>query len=340
MKIHLTQIDETELLPLLKARSSHSLAHTLVDDPDAADLILILGNFSSNPSLLLDSLCYRTFPERCAVYTEDDIYLPIVPGVYCSAHIDQHTRIGRIFSYTYISRNGRYKNPYLAETDSGAPIESAVSKRFLFTFQGGSTSLLRKRIFNLRFNRPDVLIENTSTYYHWDDSQPDRVDRQAVYAETIAASHFVLCPRGAGVASIRFFEVMSVGIAPVLIADDYALPPGPVWDDFLLRVPERDIGRLPAILEQHLPTAAKRGRLARQAFLKHFSVQHEFDRVVELAAISLRHATPPEEHFRRQQAAIIRRLNLRRKLRDTVRGIVLSTMRHLHLKNPYQMNER
>jgi hypothetical protein len=340
MKVFLAQLEETELLPLLKTRSALSVANAVVDEPAAADLILLLGSFSAKPNLLLDDPCYRAFPDRCAVYTEDDIYLPIVPGVYCSAHIDRHTQIGRIFSYTYISRNGRYKNPYLAEVDSAAPIASATRKKYLFSFQGGSTSLLRKRMFNLRFNRPDVLIENTSAYYHWDDSQPERIDRQAIYAETVAASHFVLCPRGAGVASIRFFEVMSAGIAPVLIADDYALPPGPAWDDFLLRVRERDIEKLPALLEKHLPSAAERGRLARETFLRYFSVQHEFDRVVELAALSLRHAPPAEGYFRRQQAAVIRRVNLQRRVRGLIRSAALRAIQLLHLENPYEMNTR
>lgn len=336
MNIYLTQVADTELLPMLKARAVHSETHSLVDAPEAADLILILGSFGENPDLLLDHACYRAFPDRCAVYTEDDLYFPIVPGVYCSAHIDQHTRSGRIFSYSYVSRNGRFQNPYLAEVQSATPITR--EKKYLFTFQGGSTSLLRKRMFNLRFDRPDVLIENTSTYWHWDDSQADRTQRQEIYAETVAASHFVLCPRGAGVGSIRFFEVMAAGVAPVLIADDYALPPGPEWDRFLLRVAERDIAKLPDILEPHLASAAERGRLAREAFLEHFSVQHEFDHIVALAAQALHHGPPSEKIFRRQQKTIIRREKLRRQMRTLLRDAALRTFKLLHLKNPYQMN--
>jgi hypothetical protein len=208
----------------------------------------------------------------------------------------------------------------------------------LFTFQGGSTSLLRKRLFNVKFNRDDVLIENTSKYYHWDDSQPDRWERQRVYAETVAASHFVLCPCGSGAGSIRFFEVMAAGVAPVLLSDDYELPPGPAWETFLLRVQERDIDKLPALLEPHVASAAERGRLAREAYFEHFSVEQEFDRIVELAVRSLRHGPPAEESFRKQQAAIVRRTALKRRLRDVLRAAVLKTLKVLHLKNPYQMN--
>jgi hypothetical protein len=338
MKIHLAAVGETELLSLLAARATHSSEHALAAEPDSADLILLPGTFGAHPQNLLDHPLYKAFPERCAVYTEDDYYLPLAPGVYCSAHRDEHARIGRVFSYSYVSRNGRYRNPYLAETPSASPRPAAPEKRYLFTFQGGSTSLLRKRLFNMKFNRADVLIENTSTYWHWDESRSDRRERQLRYAETVAASHFVLCPRGAGMGTIRFFEVMAAGIAPVLIADDYELPPGPAWDKFLLRVREKEIARLPQLIEPHLASAAERGRLAQEAFTAYFSVAREFDRIVALAAQSLRHAPPAEEQFRRRQAGIVRRAEWRRATQGALRAAALKTLKVLRLKNPYQMN--
>jgi hypothetical protein len=338
MKIHLAAAHETEALSLFEARAALSKRHELAPDPGSSDLILLLCDFGREPRILLDDPIYKAFADRCAVYTEDDNYLPLAPGVYCSAHKDEHARAGRVFSYSYLSRNGRYRNPYLSETGP-APAEIApTEKRYLFTFQGGSTSLLRKRLFNMRLNRADVLIEDTSAYYHWDDSQPDRQRRQLAYAETVAASHFVLCPRGAGAGSIRFFEVMAAGIAPVLLSDDYELPPGPAWEDFLLRVRERDISRLPELLEPHVASAAERGRLARQAFAEYFSIEREFDRIVELAALSLRHGPPTEERFRRGQAATIRRAELRRATRDVLRAVALKTIKVLRLGNPYRMN--
>jgi len=96
---------------------------------------------------------------------------------------------------------GQFQNRFLEETTSPVRIGMKAEKRYLFTFQGGSTSILRKRIYNLKFNRSDVLIENTSAYWHWDNSQPGRLERQRRYAETLAASHFVLCPRGTGAGS-------------------------------------------------------------------------------------------------------------------------------------------
>jgi len=338
MKVYLGAVGETDQVGILQSHAAFSKSHEIVTDPSTADVILIFGSSAREPHRLLEYGLYKAFPERCAVYTEDDDCLPLLPGVHTNAPISEHTRIGRIFNYAHITRNGQHQNRFVEETTSSVPIGLKTEKRYLFTFQGGSTSILRKRLYNLKFNRSDVLIENTSAYWHWDNSQPDRQERQRHYAETLAASHFVICPRGAGVGSSRFFEVMAAGVVPVLLSDKYALTPGPAWDKFLIQVRERDIAKLPEILEPYLESAAERGQLARQAVDEYFSIEREFDRIVELAALSLRHAPPPEEHFRKRQAAMIRRLDWKRKARAAVRAAALKALRTLRLKNPYQMN--
>ncbi len=329
MKIYFSAVKETELNALLSARVQRS-THTLTEDPTAADLILFIGNFSTEPLGLTEHPLYRAHHEKCAVYTEDDTYLPLVPGVYCSAEGDDSSRAGRVFSFSYVSANGQHANEYVS------PL--GTDKRFLFTFLGGSTSLLRKRLFNLRFKRPDVVIENTSTYHHWDQAQSGREARQQTYAETLAASHFVLCPRGAGAGSIRLFEVMKAGVAPVLISDGYVLPPYVPWNDFLLRIAEKDIGRLPELLEPHLATSAERGRLAREAWLHYFAPEKEFDFIVAACKMALQHGPPDEASFRGKQARIISSAGRRRKLRSFARNLILNVLKFLRIKSPYQMN--
>jgi len=342
MVIHLSPIGETELSVLLPKRASFSTQHSLTTDPAAADLILLTGSFGISPQLLLDHPLFRAYPDHCAVYTEDDNYLPLGPGVYCSAHIDSHSRAGRTFSYSYVSSAGIYSNPFVTTSDSATAGNEKGPKSFLFSFQGGSTSLLRKKLFNLTFRPPSnglsILMENTSSYYHWDLERSGREQSQRTYAETISASHFVLSPRGAGAGSIRLFEVMAAGVAPVLISDAYLLPLHINWDSFLLRIPEKDIARLPEILDSHLASAAERGRLARKAWLEHFAPAKEFDAIVSLCVAALNHGPPSESTFRQQQSKIISRANRRRKFRSLTRNAVLNLLRILHLKNPYQMN--
>ncbi len=331
MKIYLAPVDETELVTLLPARAAHSSRHTFTQDPANADLVLFVGSFGANPDRLLTHPLYGRWSDKSVVYTEDDNYLPLLPGVYCSAREDQNSRAGRTFSYAYVSRNGRYNNSFVTTAPQPA-------KQFLFTFQGGSTSLLRKRLFNLNWERPDILVENTSAYFHWDLTQPHRADRQRRYAETLAASHFVLCPRGAGTGSIRLFEVMSAGVAPVLISDNYLLPPNVDWSSFLLQVPEKDIARLPDLLKAELLTSSHRGNLARKAWQQHFSPEREWESIVDSCAAALHHGPPSETIFRRRQRRIILRSQLQRRLRSAARSVVLGTLKALHLKSPYQLN--
>jgi hypothetical protein len=326
MKILLASITQKETIGMMNERAKASQTHQLVNDPADADLILMLGNDARQPEMLLDHPLYRAYPDRCAVYTEEDSYLPLIPGVYCSARYDQSTRIGRVFNYSYITRNGRHCNTFLRESGTGSQSTFSSEKKYLFSFQGGSTSPLRKRLFKLEFGRPDVLIENTATYRHWDNSDSNRSDFQRHYAQTLRESHFVLCPRGAGLGSIRLFEVMAEGIAPVLISDKYVLPPGVDWDSFLLRFPESQIHRLVELLTPHLPSAQQRGDRARAEFEKAFRGDLEFDRIVELAKRSLSHLPPREELFRRQQRARAYCFKLRYHLRHRLRAVAKAVL--------------
>jgi hypothetical protein len=131
---------------------------------------------------------------------------------------------------------------------------------------------------------------------------------------------------------------MQAAIAPVLISDHFLLPPHVPWDTFLLRIPEKDIPRLPELLEPHRATSAERGRLAREAWLNYFAPEKEFDAIIAAAHAALHHGPPNESIFRRKQARIIAQANRRRQLRDFARNTVLTTLKVLRLKSPYQMN--
>lgn len=334
LRIHLAVAKETEILGLLQQRArSTREGHVLVDDPKSADLVLFLGNYADRPRQLLDHPVYREYFRKCAAYNDDDVYIPLLPGVYASAVRGLSSTSGRVFTYAHVSRNGRYTNPYVRE-------DTKMPKDIFFSFMGGSTSLVRKRLFNLRFERKDILIRNTSTYYHWDDTQADRLLRQQEYADVLFRSHFVLCPRGAGSSSIRLFESMMAGAAPVLIADNYPLPPNVDWDSFLLKIPESGINKLEEFLEPHLASAELRGKRAQEAYLSEFASDVEFDRIVDLCHRALHHKGIPEVMFRMLQPWMIARSRLGRVTRKLARDFVLRCMRMLKIRNPYQMNER
>jgi hypothetical protein len=90
----------------------------------------------------------------------------------------------------------------------------------------------------------------------------------------MAASKFALCPRGAGVSSIRIFEAMSIGVAPIVVADGWVPPNGPRWNQFALFVPERDVSNLAAIVRTHEAEWEERGRLAYAAYHDYFRPEY------------------------------------------------------------------
>jgi hypothetical protein len=109
----------------------------------------------------------------------------------------------------------------------------------------------------------------------------EQQDYRRRYAEITKASKFVLCPRGLSVSSIRLFETMRMGRAPVILSDDWVAPPGAAWDAFAIRVAERDWERIPQILEAREHEAVAMGKRARTEWVEWFSREVAFHRIVD-----------------------------------------------------------
>ncbi len=330
MKVYLRSIGINELPELLKKLHRHAdqAVHTLVDSPQEADLILLCGNLTGASTDWKELV--KRHPDRCAVYSDDDSYLPLVPGIYCSPHRGYSTKTGRVGSYSYIARHVKKGNPFITS------VSAEQKKDLLFSFQGSTTSFVRKRLFSTNYGRPDVLIEDTTRHVNWIETA-DSQRQQKAYVETIARSHFVLCPRGSGTGSFRLFEVMRMGVAPVLLADSYVLPAGPDWDSFLIRLREREIARLPEILEGHRAESVERGRLAGAAWQAWFSTEKEFNQIVGRCAAARNACGRAEPVYRLSWPAMTLGLHLRTRLRGAVRSGLLKTMQMLGAKPPFSI---
>jgi hypothetical protein len=68
---------------------------------------------------------------------------------------------------------------------------------------------------------------------------------RAEYGENMARSHFALAPKGEANNSMRFYEAFSMGTIPVLVDTECCLPLEDriPYDDLIVRVPWRDVGR-------------------------------------------------------------------------------------------------
>src|SRR5579863_9487520 len=101
---------------------SSSARHDLAASPDEADLVLLCGSFTADPRLLIDHPLYQRLPSRCAVYTGDDRYVALAPGVYTSARRGLSSRLGRARSQAYASSYGLHANDAVRVARAG-PLE-------------------------------------------------------------------------------------------------------------------------------------------------------------------------------------------------------------------------
>lgn len=265
------------------AELSDSGEHSLTDDPEKADLILFgeMGTCGQLAEMVRAHPHYRRFPEKCFVFDSGDAILPSMPGIYASLSKDQY-RLG----YT---RTGFYL--YLIENAFITHRPCLGNEPYLASFVGSTrTHPVRKKLFEL--GRGDIYVRDTSSYgqritFH--GSPAERAGFWAEYADSIAGAKFSLCPRGCGTGSIRLFESMKLGRACVILSDDWQPNDGVDWSEFAIIVPEKEVHRIPEILDQYEHRAPEMGACARRAWEERFSEQARFRHVVELCLDIQRH---------------------------------------------------
>lgn len=281
MNVHLASSDPHSLtLEKFRRWALSSVRHRLVEEPGEADLVLFAEGPGADVFLgqVLASPLFRRHRERVCVFCENDYTLPLLPGIYAAGD----ARLQRLFP----ACSGSYA---WALDEERAPLQP-LDDHFplLCSFVGAAQNYpVRDRLLQLPA-RADFHIEDTGPRKHhiwYHSTEEERRQWHEHYRDVLARSAFVLCPRGVSPGSIRLFETLQAGRVPVLIADDYALPPGPDWEGFSLRVAEADVMRLPELLESRRADAPEMGRLARKAWEGWFAPAVIFDRTVDRCAV-------------------------------------------------------
>lgn len=241
-------------------------AHTLVPDPESADLILapIQGEgYGPCFEALRHSTFHRDYANKLVVYSTDDNQFPALRGLY-PAVARRWVRRGWALPAHYVSAH--------FHQFSFRP-EELQNKDILFSFVGSSqTHRIRKRIVEWR-HRDGVVIDASKgeKNYWWQGTNKDHFLDS--FRQITRRSKFVICPRGFSPSSIRLFEAMEAGAVPVIIADDLELPVGPNWNEFSLRVRERDLDEVPHMVERAQERASGMGAAARRVWESYFSPQ-------------------------------------------------------------------
>ncbi|MGA2470757.1 MAG: exostosin family protein [Solirubrobacteraceae bacterium] len=243
MRVHVATAGETAASAAARdtfirlAQADTVGAHELDDDPASSDVLLFVDLHCHDDDVFQRRLrqhpLVRSHKRKAYVYDQRDRPVWSLPGIYVCGS----PRWAR-----------RYKllvgGPYASLTFNDRPVEREPD--LLFSFIGSRTHPVRERILQLRHAR--ALIEDTGAVHFRQLVAEDRPD-QARYGETLARSKFVLCPRGYGPATMRLYEVLQTGRVPVIISDEWLPPAGVDWSSATVRVAERDVERIPSILE-------------------------------------------------------------------------------------------
>jgi Exostosin family len=133
---------------------------------------------------------------------------------------------------------------------------------------------------------PEAFIEDTSSaslpnlMKVTDDNEYNEFIQE--YISLLRSSAFIVCPRGAGTSSMRIYESMRAGRAPVIISDDWMPPPFVDGDQCSLRLRENEVHKLPEFLRSHRSSAEQLGKSAFSEWSRIFGSGGLFHHTTEL----------------------------------------------------------
>ena len=254
-------------------------AHKLTDDPDTADLIIFVERAHATGRYLEDVRRHpyvKVYREKCFVCNSRYFGVPFLPGVYGQVRKRDYFFGNRL-------RSGGYTEIFEEEKFDLDPVPT--EQPYLYSFLGSVYTYPKVRAPLAALDHPRGFFLDTSQErkevfdtLKMTDEKERYMER---YVDITRKSKFILAPRGDAVASMRLFESMKMGRAPVIIGDDWVAPQGPDWGTFSFRIAEKDIATVPELLEREEHRAEEMGLLARKAWENWFAENVAFHRVVE-----------------------------------------------------------
>jgi len=133
-----------------------------------------------------------------------------------------------------------YYQPVVSVPDKISPI---IMANYDISFQGYLCNELRRKAAKQLISCDLKTVVINTRYWLEKFMQNDTKEIERNYCGLMQMSKFVLCPRGFGLSSVRFFETLAFGRIPVLISDDTKLPLEEEidYDKFIIRVEENDL---------------------------------------------------------------------------------------------------
>lgn len=271
-------------------------AHSCTDDPREADLILFVERAHAPGPYLEANRRHpytRDYPDKVFMVNGRYYGLPFLPGVYGSVRTKDAWVPQRVRSGMYIE---------VCDFDHLVPDDAVADRPYLFSFVGAIRTWpdARLPLLDIADHPRGLIVDTSEQRSRLEADVPFDVETyQRQYVERCHDSKFILCPRGDNVNSMRLYEAMRMGRAPVIISDQWIAPEGPDWATFSLRVSQDEVHTIPARLEALESRAEEMGRRARAAWTSWFAADVIFHRTVEWCLDLQRRRVLPEGISRR-----------------------------------------
>lgn len=288
------------------ALSNHDPALEQTDAPEQADFFLFpeyLDGLLNNVGVEGTRHFLETLPffggheARHIFYSNHDNSTPFnLPSIFFHVSINRFKRDPGAFAIPYPAQWMRDVTPDF----------NFARLRYLTSFTGNIASAPVRGELVLsaqREQRLSVYVDPVATFHCHTKSPEEQAQRRKNYLENIADSLTVLCPRGEGTNSIRFFETLAAGRIPILVSDSCLLP----YEDQIeyssccLKIAEQDIPAAGRILADWI-VATGRDRLfemcrrARGIWEQFFSEEATIRQAIATLYKILEHNSPSSCH--------------------------------------------
>ncbi|WP_269227355.1 exostosin domain-containing protein [Flavobacterium eburneipallidum] len=253
--------------------------YVLEENPKKADIIIFVEHHPGDDPYFFQVIrhpLYKLYKKKCYLYHDDDNNITLLPTIspsICKSNFNKKIH----HPYHYLEQISL--NPYIQYQP-----ENNVEKKYLFSFMGACRTYPPVRDKIVAFYQGDKNIHDTKNTNSWDLDDEERDVYFKNYAEILVQSKFILCPRGIGPSSYRLFESMKLGIAPVIISDEWIPIIGIDWDSCSIRIPEKDVHQIENILKSRENEYIELGANARKNYEKFMSFDNQFHFLSDAAA--------------------------------------------------------
>lgn len=312
--------------------STHPELFKIEPEPSIADVI-IFENDTRN--YIRKSVEFRQWKNKCVVISEADLPSFYLPGCYTCNKQSILTE-NRVKTISYIISTRSFPHPHI---DNQFPLDKII---YTYSFVGGATSWVRKRLFSSLKSGLDVYIEPTNNYHNWNFSKSYKRLKSKIqkeFAKVIGQSLFVICPRGAGSSSLRLFEVMMAGRVPVIISDNWVPIEQIPWSEFSITVSENKLKDIDSIVRQYKPLGKEMAKKSREAWETYLSPPNDLKLVRDLLLEVQMNRDEQREYWIRQIFPFMDAIRVTKyAFRDIIKYYTLLFFDKAGIEFPYSLN--